>query len=107
MVQASMQYTMGTALSRAHEGRHLVDILVENHWMSGRVVALDGMGVVLAEGQDHCVVRVERISAVRVREGTHVGITPEEEREPDGARPMPGPDYDSAETVAAVVAEWA
>ena len=64
---SSMQYTIGTALERAREGGHVVEILVDNHWISGLVAASDGLGVVLDNaGLEHCIVRLERISAVRV-----------------------------------------
>lgn len=64
---SSMQYTIGTALDRAQQGNLYVELLVGDHWLEGLVVAADGQGVVLDnEGRDHCVVRLERISAVRV-----------------------------------------
>jgi hypothetical protein len=94
---SSMQYTIGTALDRAHEAGHPVELLVESHWVQGSVVANDGMGVVLEKGDhEHCVVRLDRISAVRVateaptrrRIPAGHGVT---EPEFDGAMPMPGP----------------
>ena len=39
---SSMQYTVGTAIERAREQGHLVELLLEGHWVSGRVVASDG-----------------------------------------------------------------
>ena len=63
----SMQYTIGTALERAREGGSYVEVLVDNTWLSGQVVASDGIGVVLDNhGQEHCVIRLEAIAAVRV-----------------------------------------
>lgn len=93
---SSMQYTIGTALERAREGGLLVEVLVDNHWLDGLVVASDGLGVVLDnEGRDHCVVRLERISAVRVgAEAPRLDTLPAEDVEGDrfdGAVPMPGP----------------
>jgi hypothetical protein len=92
-----MQYTIGTALDRAHEAGYAVELLVEAHWVHGAVVANDGVGVVLEKDDSkHCIVRLDRISAVRVASeapmrrripaGQWVG-------EPgfDGAMPMPGP----------------
>ena len=62
-----MVYTIGTALNRAHDNRMPVALLVEGQWMDGRVVAIDGHGLVLdRDGLDHSVVKLERISAVRV-----------------------------------------
>jgi hypothetical protein len=64
---SSMQYTIGTALNRAREAGTMVEVLVDNHWVSGLVVACDGIGVVLDNrGEEHCVVRLERVAAVRV-----------------------------------------
>jgi len=94
---SSMQYTIGTALERAREGGHVVELLVDNHWLSGLVAASDGLGVVLDNaGMEHCIVRLERISAVRVASrapmlgpghadafGDDLAFT--------GAMPMPGP----------------
>jgi hypothetical protein len=60
-------YTMGTALNRAHDNQVPVALLVDSHWISGHVVATDGHGVILdSGGQEHCVVRMESVSAVRV-----------------------------------------
>ena len=94
----SMQYTIGTALSRAQEAGHRVEVLVDGHWLTGQIVAADGIGVVLESTEDeHSVVRMERINAVRVHSAApqHRRIrsapTMAEERSPDGALPMPGP----------------
>ena len=45
-------YSMGTALARAQATSLPVDVLVSNDWLSGRVVAADGHGLVL-ETSDH------------------------------------------------------
>lgn len=64
---SSMVYTMGTALNRARDNQVPVALLVDSHWIGGRVVATDGHGVILDSGaEDHCVVRMESVSAVRV-----------------------------------------
>jgi hypothetical protein len=65
---SSTLYTIGTALRRAHDGRLHVDLLVETHWLEGRVVAVDGHGVILEleNTEVHSVVRLESVSAVRV-----------------------------------------
>jgi hypothetical protein len=95
---SSMQYTIGTALDRARERGLEVEVLVENNWLTGHVAAADGLGVVLdREGVEHFVVRLDRISAVRV--GSHapmldnLGATPADvpHRTFDGAMPMPAP----------------
>ena len=85
-MQTSMLYTVGRALSRAHEEGHAVDVLVGGIWLSGRIVGSDPMGVVLEDGQDHCIVRLEGIVAVRVRRDDDA-----ESRDPDDAMPMPAP----------------
>ena len=63
----STVYSMGTALSRAHDNGTDVEVLVGGQWLAGMVVAYDGHGVVL-EGADrtHAVIRMESIQAVRV-----------------------------------------
>lgn len=93
----SMQYTIGTALSRALDAGHDVQVLVEGQWLSGRVVASDGVGLVLESAEtEHSVVRMESIAAVRVfaatpqRRRLHAARLAEE-RLHDGAMPMPGP----------------
>ena len=65
---SSTLYTIGTALRRAHDHHLPVALLVESHWMQGQVVAVDGHGVLLdlVEDDEHSVVRLEAISAVRV-----------------------------------------
>jgi len=65
---SSTLYTIGTALRRAHSGGLHVDLLVETHWLEGRVLAVDGHGVILEveETEMHSVVRLESVAAVRV-----------------------------------------
>ena len=98
MYSASMQYTIGTALNRALEACHNVEVLVEGQWLSGRVVASDGVGLVLESAEtEHSIVRVENISAVRVfaetplRRRIPTTVGPPPDRSEDGAMPMPGP----------------
>ncbi len=67
MIASSTIYTMGTALNHAQTTQVPVAVLVEGEWLSGQVVAVDGHGVVLEMGgHEHSVVRMERVSAVRV-----------------------------------------
>jgi hypothetical protein len=94
---ASMQYTIGTALNRAVDAGHDVEVLVEGQWLSGRVVASDGVGVVLETSEtEHSVVRMDSIAAVRVYAATphrrrlHAARLADD-RLRDGAMPMPGP----------------
>jgi hypothetical protein len=95
---SSMQYTIGTALDRAQTHGHVVEILAEGHWVTGLVAANDGVGVVLDnDGREHCVVRLDRIAAVRVsaeapmRRRIRAGHVADADRMFDGAVPMPGP----------------
>lgn len=83
-MQTSMMFTIGTALSRAHELGYAADLLVDGHWLSGRVVGADAIGVVLEDGADQCVVRLERIAVVRVRENADAPAPT------DDAVPVPG-----------------
>jgi hypothetical protein len=92
-----MQYTIGTALSRAQDAGYGVELRVESHWVEGAVVANDGVGVVLEKDDaEHCIVRLDRIAAVRVAAGApmrrriNAGNVPGESSF-DGAMPMPGP----------------
>ena len=63
----SVLYTIGTALGRALDNDVAVQILVEGQWLSGRVAAVDGHGVVLhSDDSDHSVIRMGSVSAVRV-----------------------------------------
>lgn len=75
MSSDSMVYTMGTALNRAKDMHMRVQILVQGHWLSGRVIDLDGQGLILErEDTDHVVVRLEIVAAVRVN-----GSAPDED----------------------------
>jgi ABC-type branched-subunit amino acid transport system ATPase component len=64
-LDTSMVYTVGTALRQARDNDKVVDILVAGQWLRGAVVMCDGH-VVLDNGDDHAVARVEAVSAVRV-----------------------------------------
>ena len=67
MSSESTIYTIGTALNRAHDNHVAVEILVEGHWLTGQVLAVDGHGVVIdAAAGDHAVIRMGSVSAVRL-----------------------------------------
>jgi hypothetical protein len=85
-------YTIGTALRRAHENGMQVALLVESHWLQGRVAGIDGHGVILdfEEDQEHSVVRLERISAVRIHGLLPAAATTMPGPAPDPARRVPG-----------------
>lgn len=87
MSSDSMIYTIGTALNRARDNDIPVRVLVDGEWLSGRVLAVDGFGVVLhCEDLEHAVVRMESVAAVRVLSAAP-GRAPIEA----GVAPMPGP----------------
>jgi hypothetical protein len=95
-VLSSMQYSIGTALDRAREAGSAVDVLVDGHWLAGVVVANDGLGIVLDNnGEEHCVVRLDQITAVRVGVRApmlrRIPAAASDDRTHDGAMPMPGP----------------
>lgn len=60
-------YSIGTVLDRARDSDLAVDVLAEGQWFSGRVMLVDGHGLVLDTG-DHgyAVIRIANIAAVRV-----------------------------------------
>jgi len=70
MSSDSMIYTIGTALNRAQDNQLGVQILVEGQWVGGRVLAVDGHGVVIdsatGPGSEHAVIRMDSVAAVRV-----------------------------------------
>lgn len=66
-MESSTLYTIGTALDRAKDNGLTVDILVEGQWLTGRVTAVDGHGVLLVcEEQEHAIIRINDVAAVRV-----------------------------------------
>lgn len=83
-----MIYTIGTALNRAQANDIPVQILVEGAWITGRIVAVDGHGVVLnsEDGQEHSVVRIQNVSAVKIG-----SVAPIRTPIATGAYSMPGP----------------
>lgn len=81
----SMIYTVGMALNRAYDDACEVDVLADGEWLSGAVALHDGTSVVLAREDEHSIVLVSKIEALRVKQPV-----------PDYARrgggiPMPGP----------------
>jgi sRNA-binding regulator protein Hfq len=64
-----MSFTIGTALLDARDHKFPVELLVEGHWITGEVAAVDGFGVVLSrESTQHSVIRIESIAAINVDE---------------------------------------
>ena len=61
--------TIGTALSRAEQAGAQVFALVQGQWISGRVLGIDGHGVVLRNSAgESAVLRLEHVAAVRIDE---------------------------------------
>ena len=68
-METSTIYSMGTALDRARTNGLAVEVLVSGVWLSGRVVASDGHGVVLeTSDHEHAIARLESVLAVRVHD---------------------------------------
>lgn len=88
--ESSMIYTMGMALNRALENNAEVSVLVNGQWLTGNVVISDGYGVVLDNGSEHSIIKVESIAAVRIMSmvPTRAGI---EDGHHDFSEPMPMP----------------
>jgi len=89
-----MLYTMGMALSRALDNNATVDVLVDGEWLNGTVVLYDGTGVVLDNGQDHSIVKVEHITAVKIMSASPMRASIEGRTDFFGEpmpMPMPGP----------------
>ena len=61
--------TIGTALSRAEQAGAQVHALVQGAWISGRVLGIDGHGVVLRNDEgESAVLRLEHVAAIRIDE---------------------------------------
>jgi len=82
-VETSTIYSMGTALDRALANDLMVDVLVSGVWLSGRVVAADGHGVVLEISDDeHAVARLEAVLAVRVHSNVPARVVIPAQKQP-------------------------
>lgn len=68
MLQSTI-YTIGTALTRAHDREVPVDVLVAGQWIHGNVSAVDGHGVVLqCDDGGIAMIRMDNIAVVLVRQ---------------------------------------
>ena len=66
-MNGSTVLTIGTALNRAEQAGAQVSALVQGQWISGRVLGIDGHGVVLANGDgESAVLRLEHVAVVRI-----------------------------------------
>lgn len=62
---SSTMFSVGTLLRRAEDTGAEVHVLVQGSWLHGRVVGCDGLGAVIDDGQDQCLVRLDSVVAVR------------------------------------------
>lgn len=66
-MNGSTVLTIGTALSRAEQAGAHVSALVQGQWISGRVLGIDGHGVVLGNGEgESAVLRLEHVAVIRI-----------------------------------------
>lgn len=75
MMTNSVRYTIGTALNRVLGTTTSVRVLVQGHWISGHVLAVDSDGAVLQSRPHHFVVRLADITAVQVESPTPPQLT--------------------------------
>ena len=72
-----MSYTIGSALTEARDNKDLAELLVEGHWLHGKVTAVDGFGVVIErEDGSHSVIRIESIAAVELPASSQASSRP-------------------------------
>ncbi len=68
-MNGSTVLTIGTALSRAEQAGAQVSALVQGQWITGRVLGIDGHGVVLTNSDgESAVLRLEHVAVVRIDE---------------------------------------
>ncbi len=62
---SSTMFSVGTLLRRAEDTGTEVKVLVQNSWLTGRVLGCDGLGAILDDGQgSQSLVRLDQIAAV-------------------------------------------
>jgi hypothetical protein len=99
----STLYTIGTALTRAHDRDVPVDVLVAGQWIHGAVSAIDGHGVVLqCDDGGLAMIRVESIAVVLVRQAEAFEGSQQQVR-PGEAQPMPAAAADRGDDTPHVV----
>ncbi len=62
---SSTMFSVGTLLRRAEDTGTEVHVLVQSSWLLGRVIGCDGLGAVIDDGEDQCLVRLDSVVAVR------------------------------------------
>ena len=77
-MNGSTVLTIGTALSRAEQAGASVSALVQGQWISGRVIGIDGHGVVLTNHEgESAVLRLEHVAVVRIEDSAVADPAPE------------------------------
>ena len=62
---SSTMFSVGTLLRRAEDTGAEVRVLVQNSWLTGRVLGCDGLGAILDDGQgSQSLVRLDQVAAV-------------------------------------------
>jgi hypothetical protein len=74
--------TIGTALNRAEQAGAQVSALVQGQWITGRVLGIDGHGVVLSNSDgESAVLRLEHVAVVRINEEAIAEPAPQEQEQ--------------------------
>lgn len=62
---SSTMFSVGTLLRRAEDTGSDVKVLVQNSWITGRVLGCDGIGAILDDGEgNQSLVRLDQVAAV-------------------------------------------
>ncbi len=62
---SSTMFSVGTLLRRAEDTGVEVKVLVQNSWLTGRVLGCDGLGAILDDGEgNQSLVRLDQVAAV-------------------------------------------
>ncbi|PKH41334.1 hypothetical protein CXG46_09585 [Nocardioides alpinus] len=62
---SSTMFSVGTLLRRAEDTGTEVKLLVQNSWLTGRVLGCDGVGAILDDGEgSQSLVRLDQVAAV-------------------------------------------
>lgn len=62
---SSTMFSVGTLLRRAQDTGTEVKVLVQNSWITGRVLGCDGLGAILDDGAgSQSLVRLDQVAAV-------------------------------------------
>jgi hypothetical protein len=62
---SSTMFSVGTLLRRAEDTGVEVKVLVQNSWLTGRVIGCDGLGAILDDGEgNQSLVRLDQVAAV-------------------------------------------